>query len=125
MSIYALDEINPEDVSTATDMAGPLFDIVQNVFILIGVILLIIVVFRVAKLFAKGDMSGVAKTALGGLVAAILCFNLNLPVRLVSEAGNFAGNIFESIGKVADSGDGTGTSTDPGTGTGTDPDSTD
>jgi len=115
MSIRALDDVQPTTVDEAVTLAGPLFKIIQNVFILIGVIILVIVVFRVAKLFAKGDMSGVAKTALGGLLAAILCFNLNLPIDLVKGAGNFANNIFDSIGDIADSGNGGGgTSTDPG-----------
>lgn len=118
-NIYALDPVQPADVENATELAGPLFGVIQNVFILIGVVLLIIVVFRVAKLFAKGDMSGVAKTAIGGLVAALLCFNLGLPIRMVSSIGDLAGNVFTSIGDIANSGDGGsgGNSTDPGTST--------
>lgn len=114
-NIYALDPVDQTKVDEATALAGPLFGVIQNVFILIGVVLLVIVVFRVAKLFAKGDMSGVAKTAIGGLVAALLCFNLNLPIAMVSSVTSLAENVFTSIGKVANSGDGGGTDT-PDTG---------
>jgi len=101
-----MDEITLPDaeVSDAVTAAGGLFEMVQIVFYLIGAVILLIVVFRVAKLFAKGDMSGVAKTAIGGVIAAILCFNLNLPISLVNSAGGFAQNIFDAISNVANTG---------------------
>lgn len=92
-----LPEANIDETLSAT---SGVFGFIQTFFVVVGVVILLIVVFRVAKQFAKGDMSGVAKTAIGGLVAAVLCFNLNLPITLISSLGNLAETVFTSIGNL-------------------------
>jgi hypothetical protein len=98
------------------DAAGPVFGVVQTVFVVIGVAILLAAMFKVVKAFAKGDFGSAAKTGIGGIIAAILCLNLTLPITLINGLGSIASNIVESVGSVADTTDGGGTGDSTGGG---------
>lgn len=80
---------------------GGIFDIVQRFFTLIGVVIVIIVLWRVVKAFAKGDFAGVAKVGIGGIIAAALCFNIAIPIGIVDSLGGVVKAVFDTLGSVA------------------------
>lgn len=101
--------VDPTAVTSSIDsVMGP----VRALFMVIGIVIILLVVFKVAKAFAKGDFGSVVKVGIGGVVAAVLCFNLNLPISIINDMGNLAQKVFNSAGQIADteSGSGSGTS---------------
>jgi predicted exporter len=98
----------------ATDVGGTIPDgnstnIINNVgvmkyvvqiFALIGVVILLITLWRAVQAFLKGDFSKVAKTILGGFAAVLLCFNLNWGVQLVNSFSGVASSVIDTITKT-------------------------
>lgn len=60
---------------------------IQRAFIAIGILLVVLTIVNALKSFSKGDTPGVVKTILGGLFAAVICFNLPLVFGLIPALG--------------------------------------
>ena len=90
------------DTNTVIDQSGGAFDVVSRIFAVIGTVIIIITLWRAIQGFAKGDIGKAARTIIGGLVAAILCFNLTLPIDIVKAGGSLAKNAVCTVTKALD-----------------------
>jgi len=70
---------------------------VVQIFALIGVVILLITLWRAVQGFLKGDFGKVAKTLLGGFAAVLLCFNLNWGIQLVNSFSGVASSVITTI----------------------------
>lgn len=71
---------------------------IQNVFIVIGIIIVLVMLVRSLGAFSKGKMGDLAKNIIMGLIAAVLCFNLALPFSLISGLTSLVTELFNTIG---------------------------
>jgi hypothetical protein len=94
--------IDTGDAKTKAELADSgIFSIVQNFFTVVGVIIVLFVLWKVVKSFAKGDFAGVAKVIAGGVFAAAMCFDITLPINLVSSLSGLVQRVFETLGGIA------------------------
>lgn len=91
----------PSGNSSNVVKGGGIFDIVQNFFTLIGVVIVTLVLWRVVKAFASGKIGDAAKVGIGGIIAAALCFNIAIPIGLVDSLGGVVKAVFDTLGSVA------------------------
>jgi hypothetical protein len=94
----------PDGNSSAIITNDGVMKYVVQVFALIGVVILLITLWRAVQAFLKGDFSKVAKTILGGFAAVLLCFNLNWGVQLVNSFSGVAGSVIDTITKTLNGG---------------------
>lgn len=91
-------EIGGAEASDIADNLGTTFSLLQTVFRIVAIAILIIVVWRIAKAFAAGKTADVVKTAAFGLIGAILCWDISLPISLIGSLGDVATNLFSEAG---------------------------
>lgn len=97
----AEDPIIPPNVQDVLDKSGDAYGPVQKVFIFIGIVVLIWTSKKVIfALIGKGGPIEALKSGFMGITAAIFCFNLKLPLFLVSGLGNVWSKVFEALGGV-------------------------
>lgn len=104
-STILAEDIEPFKAPSAPELTtslGTTFGLVQTVFRVIAIVILVIVVWRVAKSFAAGKNTDVVRTAALGVVGAILCWNLALPIGLINALGQAASNAFSDVGTVVE-----------------------
>lgn len=88
---------NQGDVNKALTDSGPAFRVVQAVFSVIGVGVVIWTIKGVVTALIGANPMNAVKKLIGGLVAAILCFRLSLPLTLVEGLGSLLSKVFESF----------------------------
>ena len=81
------------------DRLGVIGGFIQAIFGVIGVIILVGTVYKVVKHFAKGDMADALKAGLFGLIAAVLCLRLEIPLGIVDASSGIVERIGTSISK--------------------------
>jgi hypothetical protein len=93
------------DFGNATDAAaaaGGITEIVYRVFGLIGVGIILFTLWKAIQGFAKGDMGKSARVIVGGLLAAILCFNPGIVIGLVEAGGNLVQKSVDTVSCALD-----------------------
>lgn len=73
----------------SADSAKSFFDsgiglMIQNAFIVVGILIVIATLFQAIKNFASGKIGPAAKTIIIGVIGAVICFDLSLPFSLVT-----------------------------------------
>jgi len=87
-------------IETAITAAGPVFGFIQTIFVFIGIVIILVTLFKVIKAFAGAKFPDAVKFGLGGLVAAALCFNLWIPIGIVNNLGGLVTNLFTTVGEA-------------------------
>ena len=113
-----MDTIPEGDVGTAISSASGIFGFVTVIFALIGVIIMIVTIWKCIQAFLKQDMGGFIRTLLFGGVSALLCLNLQLGVNLINSGAGIVGNLVDTVTNTLDAGGDAGTSGTAPTGPG-------
>lgn len=71
---------------------------IQNVFVVIGILIVLLMIARSVGAVMKGKMGDLAKNIIIGLIAAVLCFNLALPFTLITGLTSLMTEVFNTIG---------------------------
>lgn len=95
------------------ETSGAIFPVVQRVFALIGVVIVLWTLFKAIQAFVSGSVGKSARTIVGGLVAAILAFNIMLPVQLVKAGGNVMESVICTLGSALNPDESCSTSATP------------
>lgn len=95
--------------SNGAEVSSTFFDegigaVIQNAFTYIGVVIVIIVVWKVIKAAVSGKVGDAVKVGVGGLLAAAVAFNLMLPVQFVQGLGNLVELFFDTLGSLTGDG---------------------
>jgi len=91
---------DPADIEGILNRSGAVFSVVQRVFIFIGIVIVIWTAKNVIFALIGAKPTEALKKFLGGLTAAILCFNLLLPLTLVTSLGRLFGEVFNAISRI-------------------------
>lgn len=93
--------IDTSGAKSASELTeGGIFSIVQNFFTVAGVIIVLYVLWKIVKAFAQGNLAGVAKLIFGGVFASAMCFDITLPITLVSSLSGVVTTLFETLGNI-------------------------
>lgn len=91
---------DPRDIDCVLAEGSETFAVVQTVFTFIGIIIVFYTMWRVIKALLSAKPADAVKTFVGGLVASVFCFNIQLPLKLVDSVGKVFGKAFETISKL-------------------------
>ena len=91
-----------KDVNEILEEGASSFGVVQTFFTVIGIVIVFFTLWRVIKNLAMAKGVEAAKAFAFGLVAAVFCFNIDLPLSLIETLGGVFKSAFESIGNLAD-----------------------
>lgn len=86
-----------QSVEEVLDAGSESFGVVQNFFTLIGIAISIWTLWKVIKFAALAKPADAVKFFVGGLVAAIFCFDISLPLSLVSGMGTVFRSAFDTL----------------------------
>lgn len=92
--------IGSAEICDVLEKGEDTFGIVQTLFTFIGAMIVIFTVWRVVKSLIVAKFPEAAKNFAGGLVAAVLCFNIQLPIRLVGAMGNVFEKVFDTLSSL-------------------------
>jgi hypothetical protein len=86
-----------QSVNDVLDAGSESFGVVQNFFTLIGIAISIWTLWKVIKYAALAKPADAVKFFVGGLVAAIFCFDISLPLSLVEGMGGVFRSAFDTL----------------------------
>lgn len=75
-------------VSKAINESGTAFKVAQSFFRVVGVMIVVWTLISVIKAIIGVKTAEAIKKFLGGILAAVLCFNLRLPLDLITGVGS-------------------------------------
>lgn len=78
---------SPDCITAAIDESGTAFRVAQSFFRVVGVMIVVWTLVSVVKAIIGAKAPDAIKKFLGGILAAVLCFNLRLPLDLISGVG--------------------------------------
>jgi len=92
-----------QSVDEVLDAGSESFGVVQNFFTLIGIVISIITLWKVIKFASLAKPADAVKFFFGGLIAAIFCFDISLPLGLVGGLGSVFRSIFDTLTGLTES----------------------
>jgi hypothetical protein len=87
----------PGDVNEAITNSSAVFTVVQRVFAVIGVFIVIWTAKGVIQALIGARPTDAVKKLVGGIIAAVLCFRLSLPLSLVEGIGSLLQKVFDAF----------------------------
>lgn len=76
------------------------FGVVQNVFTVIGVCIVFVTLWKVIKAAMLAKAGEAFKFFMGGIVAAVCCFDIAIPLGLIQTMGGVFRGAFDSLSKI-------------------------
>ena len=76
------------------------FGVVQNVFTVIGVCIVFATLWKVIKAAMLAKPGEAFKFFMGGIVAAVCCFDIAIPLGLIQTFGGVFRTAFDSLSKI-------------------------
>lgn len=106
-----MNSISPLVLAASDPITGSsLFGIITTFFRGVGILIVVFVVWKVARDFFSGKKGEAARTAIVGFAVAAITFNLALPIQLAQGMGNLVRGAVELVSNIANS---DGSSTPP------------
>lgn len=80
-------------LDASNGIGGP----IKAIFAAIGVLIVIFTLFKLVKPLTNGKYPEAARNLAGGIIVAALCFNLNLPISMVTGVGGLLSTAWTSF----------------------------
>lgn len=100
-----MNSISPLVLAASHDpiTGSSLFGIITTFFRGVGILIVVFVVWKVARDFFGGKKGEAARTAIVGFAVAAITFNLALPIQLAQGMGNLVRGAVELVSNIANS----------------------
>ena len=89
-----------ECINAAVKDSGTAFKVASAVFRFVGIAVVIFTLVSVVKALIGLKTAEALKKLIGGILAAVLCFNLALPLTLIEGFGAMASKVLEQVNDV-------------------------
>jgi hypothetical protein len=87
-------------IDAAVEESGAAFKVASAVFRFIGIAVVIWTLVSVVKALIGMKTAEALKKMVGGILAAVLCFNLKLPIELIEGFGVLFNRVLEQVNDV-------------------------
>lgn len=87
-------------IDAAVNESGAAFKVASAVFRFIGIGVVIFTLVSVVKALMGMKTADALKRLIGGILAAVLCFNLKLPIQLIEGFGVLFNKVLEQVNNV-------------------------
>lgn len=91
---------DPACINKAIEDSGTAFKVAQSFFRVVGVLIVVWTLVSVIKAIIGVKTAEAIKKFLGGILAAVLCFNLRLPLDLIQGVGSVISAVVEEINNL-------------------------
>lgn len=99
-----MNSISPLVLAVSDPITGSsLFGIITTFFRGVGILIVVFIVWKVARDFFSGRKGEAARTAIVGFAVAAITFNLALPIQLAQSMGNLVRGAVELVSNIANS----------------------